>query len=383
MTDSKQPAPIVRQQSPLNVEFPFSSLSDWQIPSDQFYIRNHFPMPSLAAADWRLKVTGAVASELTLDLDALKAMPTTEFAAVMECAGNGRVFYEPAKEGLQWQDGAVGNALWSGVLLREVLQRAGLSDDAVEVVLVGADRGLVDAGKKTASPGEITFSRSLPIAKALSDSALLAYAMNNAPLTREHGFPLRAAVGGWYGMAWIKWLVEIRVVARPFTGYWQTRDYIRWDRTLGEPMVAPLTEMNVKAQIAQPVNGAIVQAGKPFRIFGAAWAGEAGIAAVEVAVDAAGDEDAHRHDNTHDSQTWRPATLLGPATPHGWRLWEFSWTPPGPGSYRLRCRAVDSAGARQPETPQPDRESYAANWVIPVTVAAVAGPEEPADDFVI
>lgn len=369
MADSKQPAPIVRQQSPLNVEYPFSMLSDWLIPNDQFYIRNHFPMPGLTVRDWRLAVTGAVDKPLSLDLDALKALPKTDLAAVMECAGNGRVFYEPAREGLQWQDGAVGNALWSGVLLRDVLALAGIRTSAVEVVLVGADRGLVDAGKKTASPGQIAFARSLPMDKALSNSALLAYAMNDDPLMPEHGFPLRAAVGGWYGMAWIKWLVEIRVVEQPFTGYWQTRDYIQWDRTLGEPMVAPLTAMNVKSQIAQPVNGAIVEAGRSFRIHGAAWAGEASVGMVEIA--------------TGDDAPWQRATLVGPASPHGWRLWEFIWTPPAPGRYRLKSRATDALGNRQPETPQPDRESYAANWVIPVTVDATAGPEEPADNFVI
>ncbi|MFC7398678.1 sulfite oxidase [Chelatococcus sp. GCM10030263] len=368
MPNTDQPAPIVRQKSPLNVEYPFSALSRWLIPADQFYVRNHFPTPNLDERIWRLAVTGAVRNELTLDLPALQAMPGTELAAVMECAGNGRVFYEPPKEGLQWQTGAVGNALWSGVLLREVLARAGVSAKAVEVVLIGADRGVIDAGKKTASPGPIAFARSLPLAKAMSDSALLAYAMNDEPLGIEHGFPLRAAVGGWYGMAWVKWLVEIRVVERPFTGYWQARDYIRWDHGLGEPTLAPLTEMEVKAQIAQPVSGAIVHVGQPVRIFGAAWAGEAGLAQVLVST---------------DERTWQEARLLGPATPFGWRLWDYAWTPPAPGHYGLRCRAIDATGATQPDAPQPDREGYAANWIIPIPVQAVVAPDGPVDDFVI
>ena len=151
-------------------------------------------------------------------------MRSTTLAAVVECAGNGRVYYEPPREGLQWQNGAVGNAAWTGVLLRGVLAAAGVRDTAVEVVLVGADSGGVDGGKKTASPGPIAFASSLPLAKAVAESTLLAHSMNEAPLTREHGYPLRAVVGGWFGMAWVKWITHIQVVERPFLGYWQARD---------------------------------------------------------------------------------------------------------------------------------------------------------------
>ena len=113
-------------------------------------------------------------------------------------------------------------------------------------------------------------------------------------------------------MAWVKWLTEIRVVDRSFLGYWQARDYFRWDRSLGEPILVPLAEMEVKAQIAQPVNGATVQVGDPTRIFGAAWSGGPAIRTVEV--------------STGDGQ-WQPARLLRPETPYGWRLWEHHWTP--------------------------------------------------------
>src|SRR5205823_4723227 len=124
------------QKSPLNLEFQFSALSDWRIPVDQFYVRNHFSSPKLRAADWRLAVQGCVHRPVALSLEDLKALPQTTFPAVMECAGNGRVFYEPAREGLQWQNGAVGNADWTGVLLRDVLARAGVRSDAVEAILI-------------------------------------------------------------------------------------------------------------------------------------------------------------------------------------------------------------------------------------------------------
>jgi DMSO/TMAO reductase YedYZ molybdopterin-dependent catalytic subunit len=368
MPNTQQPGLVVRQKSPLNLEFQFAFLSEWLTPCDQFYVRSHFPAPDLNEAEWRLQVDGAVRTPLRLGLDELKAMPQATLAAVMECAGNGRVFYEPAREGLQWQTGAVGNASWTGVRLRDVLAQAGVGDHAVEVVLIGADRGVVDGGKKTASPGPIAFARSLPLDKALSDGVLLAHAMNDEPLAVHHGFPLRAVVGGWYGMAWIKWLKEIRVVERPFLGYWQARDYFRWERGLGEPVLVPLSAMDVKAQIARPVHGAAVPVGRPYRIFGAAWSGEQPVKAVQI--------------DTADGAGWRPATLLGPETPFGWRFWEHAWTPPQPGRYALRCRAVDAGGATQPDTQQPDRESYGANWIVPTEVRAVV-PEDHEPEFVI
>lgn len=369
MRRSDYPGLIVRQTSPLNLEYQFSSLSDWLTPSDQFYVRSHFPTPKVDQAQWSLLVDGAVERPLRLSLGDLRAMKAATLTAVMECAGNGRVFYEPAREGLQWQSGAVGNAAWDGILLRDVLRLAGVRSDAAEVVLVGADRGAVDAGKKTASPGHIAFARSIPLAKAMSDGVLLATDMNGEPLTPAHGFPIRAVVGGWFGMAWVKWLQEIRVVDRPFLGYWQARDYFRWERRFGEPNLVPLSEMEVKAQIAQPVSGSTVIVGQPVRIFGAAWSGEAPLSRVEVSTDGHG---------------WSEARLLQPNQPFAWRLFEHVWTPAAPGRYALRSRAFDVAGNAQPEDQQPDRESYVANWVVPTEVRAVAGEGGPyREEFVI
>lgn len=357
MPPPERPSLIVRQTAPPNIEFPFASLADWLVPINLFFIRNHFPSPDLDPRSWRLRVDGAVKRPVELDLEALKALRRTTVAAVVECAGNGRVYYEPPKEGLQWQNGAVGNALWTGVLLRDVLEIAGLRETAVEVVLVGADAGVIDVGKKTVSPGPIAFSRSLPLAKALADGALLAYSMNEAPLTRDHGHPLRAVVGGWFGMAWVKWITQISVVERPFLGYWQARDYFRWEYGAGQPMLVPLSEMGVKAQIARPVNGATVNVGEPCRVFGAAWSGESAIKKVEVC--------------TSDGEGWREARLLEAKSPYAWRFWEYVWTPQKLGRCILRCRAIDEAGRGQPDGQRSDCESYAANWIIPVEVEAV------------
>jgi len=296
-------------------------------------------------------------------------MRSTTRAAVVECAGNGRVYHEPPKEGLQWQNGAVGNAAWTGVLLREVLEAAGVRRTAQEVVLVGGDSGVVDTNKKTASPGPIAFARSLPFRKAIADSTMLAYSMNEEPLSRDHGYPLRAVVGGWFGMAWVKWVTLIKVVEQPFCGYWQARDYFRWDRSLGEPSLVPLAEMEVKAQIARPVGGEHLIAGRPHRIFGAAWSGEAAIQQVQVC--------------TGDGQGWREARLLATKQQYAWTFWECIWTPRQMGRCRLRCRAIDRAGRVQPDLQRSDCESYAANWIVPVEVGVVPEPPTYEDEYAI
>jgi DMSO/TMAO reductase YedYZ molybdopterin-dependent catalytic subunit len=246
---------------------------------------------------------------------------------------------------------------------------AGVRGTACEVLLVGADSGVVDTNKKTASPGPIAFARSLPLEKAIADSTILAYSMNEEPLMRDHGYPLRAVVGGWFGMAWVKWLTHITVVEQPFLGYWQARDYFRWERSLGEPRLVPLAEMEVKAQIAHPVQGAHLIAGQPYRIFGAAWSGEAAIRQVQVC--------------TGDGKGWREGRLLETERSFAWRLWERMWTPEQVGRYILRCRAIDGAGRVQPDLQRSDCESYAANWIVPVEVVVVPEPRTYEEEFVI
>jgi DMSO/TMAO reductase YedYZ molybdopterin-dependent catalytic subunit len=347
---------IVRQKAPLNLETPFSHVSDTIVGVDEFFVRNHFPMPVLQAETWRLRIGGAVKEPLSLSLADLAALPQTAFQAVVECAGNGRVYYEPVRPGLQWQNGAVGNALWSGVKLADVVAEAGLSSGALEAVFSGADQGIVDAGQKTVSPGPIAFARSVPLAKALSGDVLLATHMNGEPLTQEHGFPCRAVVAGWYGMAWVKWLSDIRIVEAPFSGYWQARDYFRWSRDMGEPRLVPLAEMEVKCQIAQPIQGARLPLGRMAKITGMAWGGQGGIRAVDISV---------------NEGSWQRALLTTPESAHGWRRFEWTWLPDAAGPASVRARATDAAGNTQPDSQQPDRESYLANWIVPVGVTVV------------
>jgi DMSO/TMAO reductase YedYZ molybdopterin-dependent catalytic subunit len=347
------PGMIIREREPLNLEYPFSSLSTWTLPNERFYVRNHFAAPKIEPATWRLRVEGAVSRPLELSLADLRQMPTVTKPLTLECAGNGRVYLSPKVRGVAWQLGAVGNAEWTGISLADILNRAGLKSSAVEIVLEGADRGTVNDDPK--SPGPIAFARSLPIAKAKSPEVVLAHQMNGQPLPHDHGAPLRAVVGGWYGMASVKWLIRIVAVERPFEGFWQTFDYSLFRRENGLPVMAPITEMQVKAQIARPAVGDIVAANSSHRIFGAAWAGEANVSRVEISTDG--------------GLSWAAAKLFDREAPMAWRFWEYDWKCPAqPGRAILMARATDSRGRTQPMERDGDRRTYVVNHVVPVVV---------------
>ncbi|WZO97780.1 sulfite oxidase [Isosphaeraceae bacterium EP7] len=352
--DAEPPAPgfVLRQSEPRNLESPFSSLESFITPTDRFFVRSHFPVPKLDAATWSLAVDGAVATPFEIGLDELKRLPSRTLTAMIECAGNGRVFLTPRANGLLWENGAVSNAEWTGVPLAAVLDRAGLKPGAVDVVLEGADKGRIDADPKT--PGVIQYARSVPLAKALND-VVLVYKMNGKDLTQLHGAPVRALVPGWYGMASVKWLTRILVTDRAFGGYFQTFDYSTFDRVQGQPTLVPLGENGLKSQIARPARMEVVPRGKPYRVSGAAWAGEAGVAGVDLSVDG--------------GKTWSKAELLGDPVKFAWRLWQWTWqVPDTPGKQTLMARATSDRGAVQPMTRDDDLRTVKIHHVIPVEV---------------
>src|SRR4029079_10934517 len=243
------------------------------------------------------------------------------------------------------------------------LDRASLKPNASEVVLEGADRGMLEDPKSPS--GELKFARSIPLEKARRD-VLLAYKMNGEDLPPQHGFPLRAIVPGWYAMPSIKWRQRIIVTDRPFNGYYQTLDYAYWKRTehahweRGENVaeLTPLSEMQVKAEIARPEEGETVSANTTVRVRGAAWACDAEIAKVEVSTDG--------------GKTWNDAKLLGESKVNAWRLWELDWqTPSQPGKQTLMARATDSLGRTQPVHRDPDRGTYMINHLLPIEIEVV------------
>jgi DMSO/TMAO reductase YedYZ molybdopterin-dependent catalytic subunit len=343
---------IVRESEPSNLESPFSNLDSFITPSELFYVRSHFAVPKLDLASWRLKVEGWVKEPFEIDYEELTRMPGRTLTALLECAGNSRVFLVPRARGLLWESGAVGNALWTGVPLESLLERAGVKVGASEVVLEGADKGAVNDEPK--SPGEIHFARSIPINKARRD-VLVAHRMNGGALNQAHGFPARAIVPGWYGMASIKWLTRIIVLERPFAGYYQTFDYSYFERKYGLPSLVPLTECAVKAQIARPARFEVVKKATNYRVYGAAWAGESEISKVELSTDA--------------GATWSSAKLLGESMPSAWRLWESSWqTPDQSCRMTVMARATDKRGRTQPIERDADLRNVMIHHVLPVEV---------------
>jgi DMSO/TMAO reductase YedYZ molybdopterin-dependent catalytic subunit len=351
---------IVRSESPLNLEMPFSTADSFITPTKSFYVRTHFPIPAIDRNAWWLYVEGEVEKPFSINYQELMAIESVTAPVTLECAGNNRNFLETKVKGVQWHLGAVGNAEWTGVPLSILLDRANLKPNAREVVLEGTDVGVLEDPKSP--PGGLKFARSIPLEKARRD-VLLAYKMNGEDLPPEHGFPLRAIVPGWYAMASVKWLQRIIIIDRPFTGYYQTIDYAYWKKTdyghwqRGEQIaeLTPLSEMQVKAQIARPEEGEIVSAKSNVRVSGAAWACDADIAKVELSTDG--------------GVKWNAAKLIGEPKSNAWRLWEFDWqTPSQPGKRTLIARATDSLGRTQPVNRDPDRETYMINHLLPIEV---------------
>ena len=343
---------IVRSEEPLNLEMPFETTDNFITPTKSFYVRTHFPIPKIDRDAWWLHVEGEVEKPFAIDYEELLKLESLTVPVTLECAGNNRNFLEPKVKGVQWGLGAVGTAEWTGVPLSILLNRAVVRSSAREVILEGADHGMLDDPKSP--PGGLRFSRSVSLEKARGD-VLLAYRMNGNDLPAEHGFPVRAIVPGWYAVASIKWLQRIIVTDQPFAGYYQTLDYAYWKRRGDIGELTPLTEMQVKAEIAKPLQSDKVPANSTVRIHGAAWASGSEIIRVEVSTDG--------------GSTWKEATLLGESKPNAWRFWEFNWkTPTAPGKQTLVARATDSLGQTQPAHRDPDRGTYMINHLLPITV---------------
>jgi DMSO/TMAO reductase YedYZ molybdopterin-dependent catalytic subunit len=333
---------VVNGAEPLNCETPVTGLGGDVTPTARFYRRNHFPIPVLDEAAWRLGIGGMVDRPLSLSLTELTQLPAETMVVTLECAGNGRAQFRPPTPGVQWGVGAVSTARWTGARLADVLERAGIRRGAREVIFGGADGGTVDG-----SPRPIRFERSLTVADALESGALLAYAMNGQPLPARHGYPVRLVVPGWYAVASVKWLTHIRVVEAPFEGFFQAVHYVYERGRGGTTAAEPVRLHQVRALITRPCSGQQLACGG-LVVRGVAWSGAAPIERVEVSV-AGG--------------PWQTARLVGVAAAHGWQPWEFLATGLEPGEVSIRARATDLAGQVQPEQPEWNRLGYGANFI--------------------
>jgi len=334
---------VVHRARPLNCETSIPALIGGVVmPNARFYVRNHFDTPRLDPASWRLAVTGLVDRPLRLSLRDLHNMRSETLVATLECAGNGRSGFDPPADGEQWQLGAVSTAEWTGVPLAEILDRAGLTPQAVELVFRGADQG-----HAAGAAGPIRFERSLPAGDAAQSSALLAYAMNGEPLPLEHGYPLRLIVPGWYAVASVKWLTEIEATGSPFTGFFQAQRYVYETQRNGSLAREPVRLQHVRSVITQPSAGQQVTAGD-LVVRGVAWSGAAPIDKVEVSI---------------GGGPWQHARLIGPRHRHSWQWWELLTRIDSPGETTLRARATDLAGRTQPDRPVWNRLGYGGNAV--------------------
>lgn len=331
----KHPDVVVWSEEPLNAEAPLPLLGRFDVtPTELFYVRNHGRVPDVDAAAYRLEVDGMVATPLAFTLDELRErFATVTVEATLACAGNRRAelaAVRPIGDEIPWGAGAIGNARWTGVRLRDVLRAVGVPPGARHVAFTGLDVAFVDGASR--------FGGSIPLAKALAADAVLAWAMNGEPLQPAHGFPLRAVVPGYIGARSIKWLATVTVQAEPSSNYFQARAYRLFppDSAVASDRATAgleLGELSVTSALCRLGNGGA--AGSRLVAEGYALAGgERTVERVDVSLDG--------------GRTWTVATLTGARTPGAWRLWRAELEV-GSDDDEVLVRAWDSAANTQPD----------------------------------
>ena len=358
--DHKKVNMIVRSQRPLDLEMPIDGfLTEWT-PVERFFTRSHHYEPKVDLASWRLEVAGTVMRPQKLTFEAIQKLPKVDMPAVLECAGNGRGFYEPPMPGIQWEHGAVGNARWAGVRLADVLKLAGVEEKTVEVIFDGAD---VPIGTMP------EFIRSIPIGKAMDPDTILAYEMNGEPLPTLHGFPLRLIVPGWAGDCWVKWLTRIEVSRSQYEGFFMKTAYrhpgkaVKPGSAVDSAAMNPVTRLSVKSLIATPLDGAEVEVGKPLIVRGVAWTGDTRVNAVDLTF--------------NGGITWAQPQPGPYANQYAWRSWQYTYTPEEEGFLRIGVRATDGSGQTQPFVPSWNPSGYLWNTVQMIGVNVVKEVKAP------
>ena len=336
---------VILGDKPLVAETPEHLLDDDVTPTEKFFIRNNGQIPEQAAdADaWTITIDGEVNSPLKMTVGEMKKkFPLVSYKLQLECGGNGRAFFVPEARGNQWTNGAIGNAEWTGVRLRDVLQAAGLKSSAVFTGHYGADPHL------SGDPNRPAISRGVPIAKAMEEHTLIAFAINGRPIPNIHGHPARLVVPGWPGSASQKWLNRIWVRDREHDGQGMGDASYRVPII---PMVPGakhdpknmriLESMPVRSLITNVANGTRLPAGtRSIALRGHAWAGDKTVNAVHVSKDF--------------GATWQACALDKPPSKYCWQNWRATVTLPSDGYYEVFVRATDSDGNSQTHA--------AANW---------------------
>lgn len=341
---------ILLTDRPPNLETPLKYFKLDYTPNDVFFVRWHLSgIPSsVDTGTFRLKVDGHVKNPLSLSLNDLRTkFKSQSIVALAECAGNARSFFDPRVPGGQWKNGAMGNARWTGVSVKDILTAAGIKDGAFEVSFNGLDEPPLSSVPD--------FVKSLRTDHAIDGEVMIAYEMNGEPLPLLNGFPLKLVVPGWYATYWIGMLNEIKVYPDTFKGYWMKKAYLvpknvrngneNHDSLAKE--TEPISKIDIRSIFVNPEPGTVISKGKPVEIEGLAF--DAGDSIVKVEVSA-------------DGKTWNDANLSPYISKYSWRRWKYEWTPGAAGAYSLFVKATNAIGETQPEH-QWNRSGYMRNEI--------------------
>jgi len=334
---------ILLTDRPVQLETPRNYFASAFTPNEAFYVRWHLAgIPNrVDLKEWRLDVDGNVSTPLTLSFgDLLRRFRADTVAAVNQCCGNSRSRLEPRVPGGQWGNGAMGNARWTGVRLRELLGAAGMKSGSLQIQFRGLDQGEGPEGL-----GSRLFLKSLDLGNPVIDECLVAYGMNGEPLPLLNGFPVRLVVPGYFATYWMKCLTSIRVLDKADENFWMKTAYRipntpRGNTTpeevkTGSVQTVPIHRMPVRSFLVTPDGRGKIPAGMSLTLRGIAFSGYGRVTKLEISDD--------------NLQTWRAATLGEDHGPYSFRAWEFSWTPKKPGRYSVAVRATDEKGNVQPD----------------------------------
>jgi DMSO/TMAO reductase YedYZ molybdopterin-dependent catalytic subunit len=327
----------------VQLETPRSYFQTTITPNHAFYVRWHLDdIPNAVdLKTWRLQVEGYVAKPVSYSLaDLMRKFPAETIVAVNQCSGNSRSRLEPRVAGGQWGNGAMGNARWTGVRLRELLRAAAPKTGSVQVQFQGLESGPGPEGF-----GSHFFQKSLDMTEPVLDECIVAYAMNGEPLPMLNGFPVRLVVPGYFATYWMKCLTWIRVLDKTDDNFWMKSAYripdtqrgntTPEDVKAGTVKMIPINRMPVRSFLVSPDGDTKIPAGMTVQVRGIAFSGHGGVTKVDVSVDGL--------------KTWQLARLGEDLGRYSFRSWEFTWTPKAPGRYTLASRAADSAGNMQPD----------------------------------
>jgi sulfoxide reductase catalytic subunit YedY len=326
---------ILVTSRPPQLETPVKYFMELVTRNQALFVRWHLSVipTSIDVSRWRLRISGHTEKDLELSLDDLKTFEKVTYAAVIQCSGNGRSFFDPRIPGGQWQHGSMGNVMWAGARLKDILHRAGIKADSIAVAFDGLDEGPL--------PTVHDYVKSLPMEKAMEEDVLVAYEMNGEPLPMLHGFPARLVVPGWYATYWVKALSKITVLPKAYDGYWMKTAYRIPDTPCAcvppwsQPSrTVPNTRMNTKSVIVHPGNGAALEVNRDIETMGIAFSGGYPIREVTVSLDR--------------GKTWETARLGRDLGRYSWIQWFHSWRPDEPGRYTIMAKATNSIGESQP-----------------------------------